>query len=178
MENDKNDLFKKLLLNTKQIKENSSNISNDIDILITKLTNLKNSLPKKETDEVILNRWEELGFLEYLKEDSKLIIAHAFNLAAESIIYHEIEVSEQVEILVFPAIRVILSNNDNYLNYTVDNISKFVDIVLIELIESFNNDFEKIKERCALQNVDDVEAEFLHSFIDEYLKKHIEENLM
>lgn len=77
--------------------------------------------------------------------------------------------------MLFPAIRIILSNNDNYLNYTVDNIYKFIHSLLGELIKSYDNDFEVIKKKCDNQNITDYQSEFLHSFIDEYLKKHSEE---
>lgn len=146
MENDKNGLFKKILLSDKQRK-----------------------------DEIVLKRWEEIGFLTDLKDDAKLITAHAFELAAEAIIFNVVKVKKDIEIMLFPAIRIILSNNDNYLNYTVDNIYKFIHSLLGELIKSYDNDFEVIKKKCDNQNITDYQAEFLYSFIDEYLKKHSEE---
>ena len=131
---------------------------------------------KMGNEKEITERWEKLGLIDSLDDNAKIIMAHAFEKLATSLISGEFFSSRnirEIETLCFPITRMILALNDNYNKFTTKSVRDLAYHILVSLIETFDNDYNETKKRCERISINDYEAEFCKEFAEKYSKENI-----
>jgi len=132
------------------------------------------------TDNEILEKWGLIGFLSGVKDmDAKLVLANAYEIAENILITDQINAPYQVDFVVFPILRRVLSKTKIITVDEFDNDYNKVEAFILDIIERTNllyencpNGFEFLKVLDIEYKSEDWEAEVVRLLCNKIIKDY------
>lgn len=109
----------------------------------------------------LVNFWGNLGFLQGVEEEKKERLSREYQKAANFLMENGDKINENIEVILFPIIRRIVSLTD-----------RFTEIDINKIIDLFPNCQKKAEKICATDLHIDKEAEICLLISEEYAEKY------
>lgn len=109
----------------------------------------------------LVNFWDNLGFLQGVEEEKKERLSREYQKAADFLMENGDKINENLEVMLFPIIRRIVSLTD-----------RFTEIDIYKIIDLFPNCQKRVEKICATDSHIDKEAELSLVISEEYAEKY------
>lgn len=109
----------------------------------------------------LVNFWGDLGFLQGVEEEKKERLSREYQKAADFLMENGDKINENIEVMLFPIIRRIVSLTDI-----------FTEIDINKIIDLFPNCQKRAEKICATDSHIDKEAELCLCISEEYAEKY------
>lgn len=109
----------------------------------------------------LIEFWNDLGFLDGVEEEKKERLSREYQKAADFLMENGDKINENLEFMLFPIIRRIVSLTDI-----------FTEIDINKIIDLFPNCQKRAEKICATDSHIDKEAEICLLISEEYIEKY------